>query len=216
MLHGAGSTPEFMQRTFGQAAASAGFHLRTPDVSGLTMGQMVDLLRNCEADVIGGVSLGAHAAALYAARSGWPGPVYAVMPAWIGDPGPVAALTAHTAERLRNSSVTTVLRDVTGHVADDWIADELVRAWSTMSASRLAEVLRVAADQPAPTVDELRAIQGAVTVIALADDPTHPWEVAAQWATATGGVMATVPRFAGGHALAELLPEVLGTVSGSP
>jgi pimeloyl-ACP methyl ester carboxylesterase len=215
LLHGAGSTPEFMQRAFGAAAAEAQFELLTPDVSGMSIPQMLELLDSIPADVIGGVSLGAHAAALYAARFGWSGPVYAVMPAWLGEPGPVAGLTAHTAQRLQTQSLEAVLAEFRAAATTDWIAAELVRAWSTMSPHHLAHVLRVAAVQPAPTVEDLRTIQGPVTVVALADDPTHPEEVAVEWAAATNGALHRVARHAGPLGLAQMLPQVLARVSAS-
>ncbi len=202
LLHGAGSTPEFIERTFGGVMREAGMRLVAPDVRGLDMAGMHAVIDAAGADVMGGVSLGAHATGLYAATTGWSGPVYAVMPAWLGAASGVAGLTAQTAARLRASSVSEVLAEIRHFAPDDWVSDELARAWSSMTAVDLAVALEVAAVQPAPTREQLRAIAGPVTVVALADDPTHPREVAQVWAQECAGTLHVVPRDAGAAALA--------------
>ena len=199
LLHGAGSTPEFITRTFGAATAERGWALVAPDVRGMTMAQMVELIAAQgldRHDVVGGVSLGAHAAARYCATTGWTGRLYAVMPAWMGDPEVVAALTRSTAERIDASSIQQVLADIRAQsTAHDWILDELRTAWTAMTDAQLAHALRVAADQPAPDIAELGRITASTRVVALADDPTHPEHVASAWAAAISDATLTVlPR----------------------
>lgn len=199
LLHGAGSTPEFITRTFGAATAERGWALVAPDVRGMTMAQMVELIAAQglgRHDVVGGVSLGAHAAARYCATTGWAGRLYAVMPAWMGDPEVVAALTRSTAERIDASSIQQVLADIRAQsTAHDWILDELRTAWTAMTDAQLAHALRVAADQPAPDIAELGRITASTRVVALADDPTHPEHVASAWAAAISDATLTVlPR----------------------
>lgn len=207
LLHGAGSTPEFMQRAFAPAARAARLRLITPDVRGMDMAAMLALIDSAGPDVVGGVSLGAHAAGMYAARTGFPGPVYAVMPAWIGTPGSVAALTDHTSRRLLASSVADVLAEIKAAAPNDWITEELVRAWTGMRAPDLAAILRIAALQPAPEAADLAAIPGPVVVVALDDDPTHPTDVARTWAAATGAPLRVLPRTAGPQALGSWLAD---------
>lgn len=204
MLHGAGSTPEFVLRAFGGRTRELGWELVAPDVRGLTMPRAVEAIANAEPDIVGGVSLGAHAAALYAMDQRVP--LYAVMPAWMGLPRAVAGLTAHTAAEIEQVGVDAVLRRIRA-AGDDWITSELVRAWS--SAPDLAAQLRVAAAQPAPTPIDLASVTGPATVVGLADDPTHPLEVAQAWADQIPEAhLRILPRDLGGrapHALADFL-----------
>jgi len=213
LLHGAGSTPEFIHRAFGPAVRSAGFDLIAPDLTGLELPAILRLIGGTRFDALGGVSLGAHACAYYAARVAWQGPLYAVMPAWTGPPGPVAALTAYTADRIEQASVAQVLADITTGAPDDWVTAELVRAWSSMASADLVAALRVAAEQPAPTAADLADLRTTTTVVALADDPTHPQDVAMRWAELSSGTLHVVARDAGAQELARWLPQAL--VSGS-
>ena len=163
------------------------------------MAQMVELIAAQgldRHDVVGGVSLGAHAAARYCATTGWAGRLYAVMPAWMGHPESVAALTRTTARRIDASSVSEVLADISAQAtAHDWILDELRTAWTAMTDAQVAHALRVAAEQPAPDYAELETITASARVVALADDPTHPEHVARAWAAAImDATLAVVPR----------------------
>lgn len=206
LLHGAGSTPEFVLRAFGPAVASAGAILAAPDVRGLTMPEMVEVLREAQADVVGGVSLGAHAAAEFGLTTDWSGPVYAVMPAWLGTPDAVSALTAHTAAEVERVGTARLLQRLVAMSPDDWITAELVRAWEPLAAADLAHILRVAAAQPGPSGARLHELRGRVTVVGLADDPTHPLTVARTWSRATSGPLHVVARHEGAASLARWLP----------
>lgn len=204
LLHGAGSTPEFIERAFGAAVAASGWELIAPDVAGATMPDMLTVIAGSGLgtdDVVGGVSLGAHAAARYCASTGWRGHLLGVMPAWLGEPGAVAALTGQTADDVQRSSAAEVLAQISRHTDPrDWILAELRRAWLSMPDERLVAALRVAAAQPAPTAPELATIRARTTVVALADDPTHPETVARAWAAAIPGArLRVLPRDLGGQ-----------------
>lgn len=216
LLHGAGSTPHFIARAFGPAADRMGVRLVAPDVSGATMPEMVELIAGFEPsdrDVIGGVSLGAHASAEYAATSGFRGRLYAVMPAWLGEPEDVAGLTSSTADWLAATSVDSVLAEIAAGDPGDWIVHELQMAWTSMDPARLIDALRVAGSQQAPTPADLATITCQTRVVGLADDPTHPLHVARTWATSVAdGRLQVLPRDLAGRgpgALSEPLLEWL-------
>lgn len=198
LLHGAASTPEFVQRTFGEALDRLGIALVAPDVRGVSLPDMVDLLAESvrtDEDIVGGVSLGAHAAATFASQTGFAGRLFAVMPAWIGRVGSVAQLTAHTADEVEALSAQIVLQRITEHAPDDWVVQELRRAWTSMPQDQLVESLKVAAEQSAPDVADLERIRASTEIVALQDDPTHPADVALEWNRYIAGSSLTVlPR----------------------
>ena len=102
---------------------------------------------------------------------------------------------------MQRSSAAEVLTQISRHTDPrDWILAELRRAWLSMPDERLVAALRVAAAQPAPTAPELATIRARTTVVALADDPTHPETVARAWAAAIPGArLRVLPRDLGGQ-----------------
>jgi pimeloyl-ACP methyl ester carboxylesterase len=154
-----------------------------------------------EVALVGGISLGAHAAALWSLRGGRARELVLAMPAWTGQPGPVAALTAATASAVQAFGIERELARVTTVAADDdWVLDELRRGWRTYDDALLAAALRAAASSPGPTLDELSRISTRTAVVALADDPLHPETVARQWAAIVPGAsLAVVGRHAPAH-----------------
>lgn len=219
LLHGAGSTPEFVERAFGSAMVRLGWQLIAPDVRGADMAQMIATIAGQDpgpGDLVGGVSLGAHAAAQYAGTRAYEGHLLAVMPAWIGQPGPVAALTASTADAIERTSTQAVLAGIARNAPeDDWILAELRRAWTSMSEQHLVAALRTAAGQPAPDPSTLARIAAPTQIIALRDDPTHPLSVANTWHTCINGSSLTVlPRDLDGEPPSRLVEHLLD-VNGS-
>lgn len=184
LLHGAGSTPAFIERAFGRTVAQSAGRILAPDVTGMTLEQMIALIEEISpqpGDLIGGVSLGAHAATAFAARTGWSGELYVVMPAWVGAASAVAALNLATADEIAAHGSESVLSRLEAQLGRDWVLSELRSAWSGMSETRLIDTLRSAARQPAPTREELASVRANTTIVALADDPTHPLSAAEQW-----------------------------------
>jgi pimeloyl-ACP methyl ester carboxylesterase len=220
LLHGAGSCPQTARRLLATAAP--------PDAEVIAptwRGTVDDALAALEHAVdgrrvalVGGISLGAHATALWAARTRSEVPLVLAMPAWTGAPDDVAAATLASADDVARRGSAAVLADLAADpvTARDWVLDELARGWSTYDDDALATGLRLAARSAAPGVSDLARLAGPVAVVALADDPLHPEGVARRWAAAAPRArIMVVPRDApsddrgllgrvAAHALAEL------------
>jgi pimeloyl-ACP methyl ester carboxylesterase len=206
IAHGAGSSGEFVRRAFGPPLLEAGWRLASYDLRGhgasspvtdpdrLGLAEHVADLRAVAqvvgATLLGGVSMGAHAAVLAAVLAaaqpgGAPDPVglLLALPAWTGAPEAVAAANALQAAELSAAGLPVVLericRDHPG-----WVADELAESWPRHDPASFVAVLTALARSTAPTPDELRSVPVPVGLVALADDPMHPAAVAAYWAEA--------------------------------
>ena len=132
------------------------------------------------ADVVGGVSYGAHLAAHLAAHGSSCDALLIALPAWIGASGSAATLTAATGDEIAENGIAETLRRV-DRDAPAWVAREMNAAWSTYDDISLAHALHTAASAAAPTDVELRSIDTRAVVISLTNDPFHPIEVARQW-----------------------------------
>ena len=188
LCHGAGSSADFLARAF----PSASCRCRTVYLEDRTgsVPRMVDALRDAIRDLgpspgqvfVGGVSIGAHAAALLAGEHRRPridGCVF-VMPAWTGTP-PQHSSAAVVAEEINADGAVAVLDRLGRDPAtrDDWVFDELRRAWR--SRPTLGSELAVAASGDGPTAAHLASIAVPSLIVALRDDPVHPLGVARAW-----------------------------------
>ncbi|WP_234995817.1 alpha/beta fold hydrolase [Streptoalloteichus hindustanus] len=211
ILPGTGSDAEFVRAAFAGPLAAWGFrlvavpprpgprlvdhHLAALDAAAEEAGRPV---------VVGGVSLGAHLAAEWAARrpercAG----LLLALPGWFGlatgatdgagradgthgvdgvGTAPAALAALASAEAVDRLGVEAALRAATDGVPD-WLAAELTRSWR-WHGSGLADSLRAAARHPAPGADDLRRITAPAGVAYCVDDPVHPAEVAERWAAA--------------------------------
>jgi pimeloyl-ACP methyl ester carboxylesterase len=181
-------------------AVPDGVEARAVDARGTVedvVARLVLAARGREIAFAGGISLGAHAVALWAARGGATRELLLAMPAWTGVPEQVAALTAATAADVETIGVERVLDRVGSVAADgDWVLEELRRGWRTYDDVLLAATLRAAASSPGPTPEELARITAPTAVVALADDPLHPVVVAQHWALCIPGAgLAVVGRY---------------------
>jgi pimeloyl-ACP methyl ester carboxylesterase len=193
VLPGAGSSAEFVTRAFAGPLRAAGYALVAPPPTpgcGLVPAAYAALDAVARAygprlRLVGGVSLGAHVAARWAAaartRPGGLEGVVLALPAWTGAPGPVAAATAAAADSVERLGTAGALAAAGGAV--DWVAAELAAAWPGYG-DRLAASLRAAAAAPGPTPAELAALPVPAGLVAFADDPLHPAAVAREWAAA--------------------------------
>ena len=197
LAHGAGSCPETAVRLLGPAvptgAETIGIDARgsVDDV----VARLERAARGNEVVLAGGISLGAHAVALWSAGGGAASGLLLAMPAWTGVPDGVAALTAATAGDVESYGIERVLARVGALAGDDWVLDELRRGWRSYDDVLLAATLRAAASSPGPTPEALAAVTAPTAVVALGDDPLHPVEVARSWAGLVPGArLAVVDR----------------------
>lgn len=190
LLHGSGSDSVFVRASFAAPLARAGFRLLAPDdrtgAADLMIRRLDGLRQTTRLAIAGGVSVGAHAAARWAATSQSPEleGLILVMPAWTGAPGTAADLTAYTARSIRRHGVSFELQRLEREVGEqhDWVLDELQRSWPLQQQS-LAESMERTAASRGPYLSELARIAVPVALVALRDDPLHPTVVAHEWAT---------------------------------
>jgi pimeloyl-ACP methyl ester carboxylesterase len=203
VLPGSASTAEFVVRAFGAPLAAAGFCLVTTDPapgSEVISDQLLaldDAVRRFAPRLLGGVSLGAHLVARWAAeRQPRLSGLLLTMPAWTGEPDIVASLSAITADDVERAGIGPTLDRIRSGVAPDapgaWVVDELATAWTRYTGAGLAAALRATAASVAPSLATLAGLSTPCGVVALADDPMHPAAVAADWARALPfGALAT-------------------------
>jgi pimeloyl-ACP methyl ester carboxylesterase len=191
ILPGSASTGEFAARALGPALAALGLATVSADPAALgdpdaQLGALDAAVREWDPVLVGGVSLGAHLAARWAAGRS-PGRVAGlllVMPAWTGEPGPVAAASAAAAGEVERAGIGPVLARIAAGAAPEsaWVAAELASAWPRYSPGALVSALRATAASRGPSPTELAAIRVPCGIVALRDDPLHPAAVAREWA----------------------------------
>ena len=202
LAHGSGSDAAFVLRVLAPALAGAGIRVvalqdRTGDVEAVTR-SLRALVDRHGATLVGGVSLGAHAAARVAAgRPGLDG-MLVVLPAWTGRPGAVARLSGLAADALEvdvaRAGFPAAVRRVAG---SGWAGAELALSWAGYDPATLVGALRATAASRGPTVGELRAVGCPAGIVAVRADPFHPVDVASAWTRAIPSARLTVLPAAG-------------------
>ena len=190
LLHGAGSTADFMVRRFpaeifGLSCALAP-QQRVPEVGHLAhLHRLIARLGTPQA--ICGVSMGAHLAAALASELPIED-VCLVLPAALADPGQVvpAAVQPISPQKVARR------RAALAQVPADWVADELLRAWHQLGDEATAASLTHGAASPGPAPARLAAIRARVRIVAFDDDPVHPLSVAQSWAMHIAGARVQV------------------------
>jgi pimeloyl-ACP methyl ester carboxylesterase len=188
LAHGAGSTAEFLRRAFPSAVVGARVRVlqdRTGDARRIAAALVAAACTEPGPVVVGGVSVGAHGAALAAAELGdRAAGLLAVMPAGLGPaPLPVLRLAAEEVARVGAAAVLHRLRTYPA-TREDWVTTELLAAWP--GRPTLAAELAAAAEG-APDADDLAQLPLPALVLGLREDPVHPAAVAQAWAQALPG-----------------------------
>ena len=217
LAHGTGSDAGFLRSSFRKGDLEVDEILALDDPSGDVdvVVSAIDTAVNAAFDSgnqvrwVGGVSLGAHASALWAAEHAGAARVEGlllVFPAWTGPPGAIAGATAHTASAIDRIGSAALIDELTLTSPDDWVVSALARSWPQYGDSALSAALRRTSKSPGPRLDQLRDIDIACGVVALADDSLHPSEVAREWCAAIPRAgYAVLPRDLAGRG-----PEVIG------
>lgn len=192
LLPGSASTSDFLRRAFPQIINNCHVDPWAPvggDAASVAA-QLASHVRSLGATplLLIGVSIGAHAAALWASAHHRPDThLLLALPAWTGAPAQVAAVTAVAAQRIAENGLPAELQRLRAQYPGDWVTEELVRAWGQTDPDALVATLRATAASPAPTAAQLAAISAPTLVLGLHDDPMHPWSVAQEWAGAIPG-----------------------------
>jgi len=190
VLPGSGSDDVFVRSVFAGPLRSVGIDLLAPVprrgadvVDGYRAVLDAELAAAAGPLLVGGISLGAHVAASWAARQppGHLSGLLLALPAWTGSAGdaPAARTARASAALVRSGGIDAALAPARSG-APAWLAAELGRAWSGYGDG-LAPALEAGAGTPAPDEAQLRSLAMPVGIAALVDDPVHPVAEARRW-----------------------------------
>jgi pimeloyl-ACP methyl ester carboxylesterase len=206
VAHGVGSSSRFVVATFRDAVLGAGrrlvaFDLRGHGASSLApdpadhhldahAGDLAAVVAATAGDVevVGGISLGAHAAvravgARTASLTVAPRAVLACLPAWTGSSvaghGPHAGVAAEVRAHGIPGMVERFRRD-TG--MPGWLRATLLSDYPRHDEVSLSAALLALDGGEAPGPEELTALPVPLAVVGWPDDPGHPLDVAERWA----------------------------------
>jgi pimeloyl-ACP methyl ester carboxylesterase len=216
VAHGVGSSSRFVVATFRDAVLGAGRRLVAFDLRGhgasspapdpadhhldAHAGDLAAVVAATgDVEVVGGISLGAHAAvravgARTAASSVAPLAVLACLPAWTGPSVPGRGPHAGVAAEVRAAGIPTMVerfRRDTG--MPGWLRTTLLNDYPRHHEASLTAALLALDGGEAPGPEELAALPVPLAVIGWPDDPGHPFDVAERWAAlAPGAMLATL------------------------
>lgn len=205
LAHGVGSSARFLAAACGAPLIAAGWRLVTYDARGhgastpcpdpadhdlaAYVGDL-DAVVAATGDVavVGGVSLGGHAAL----RSVADVPRLVCLPAWHGrataGEGPHAAVAAEV-RRIGVAGVIERLRADTAMPA--WLRDTLVTDYARHDGASLTAALLALDGGEAPHDADVAGLQVPLGVVAWRDDPGHPFTVAEQLVAMAPGATLT-------------------------
>ena len=202
IAHGAGSSARFIVDAFAGPVLACGRRLVTFDLRGhggsdpardpgnhhldVHAADLRVVVASVQGsiDVIGGVSLGAHAAVRAVASQGLTCAVtLACLPAWTGRA--VAGVGPHAvvATEVREVGIPAMIARL--EAATDlpaWLREVLVRDYRSHDPESLVAALLSLDGGVAPGVDEVASLPVPLAVVGWPDDPGHPLTVARHWA----------------------------------
>lgn len=198
LLHGVGSSRRFLAEAFATPLVRAGWRLVAADLRGHGestpladpaahthqhhVADVAALARRFAPQVLGGVSLGGHAAVGAASAGVSCRAVVACLPAWSGRAAPGDGPHAAVAEEVRRVGVPTMVERFRRDTAmKPWLREVLVRDWPGHDPASLAAALVALDGGLAPTTRELAALPVPLGLVAWPDDPGHPLAVARSW-----------------------------------
>jgi pimeloyl-ACP methyl ester carboxylesterase len=201
LAHGVGSSARFVVEAFAGPLGRAGRRLVAYDLRGHGASSVArdvgdhhldvhaqDLTRvvdTCEGEVevVGGLSLGAHAAVRAVSVGARCATVLACLPAWTGRAAPGDGPHAAIAARVAADGVAGHLAAIEADAAlPAWLKRTLLADQPRHDPASLAAVLTSLDGGLAPTVEELASLPVPLAVVGWPGDPGHPLEVAQRWA----------------------------------
>ncbi len=205
--HGVGSSARFVVAAFGAPLVAAGFRLVTFDARGhgastpcpevadhhldaYTADLAAVVAASERVAVVGGVSLGGHAALRWSGRA----QRLVCLPAWVGRATVGQGPHAYVAAEVRRVGITAVVdRLRADRTMPAWLRDTLVTDYTRHDGASLTAALLALDGGEAPDDDEVARLEDPVAVVAWPDDPGHPLAVAEQLAaTAPNGTLTTL------------------------
>jgi pimeloyl-ACP methyl ester carboxylesterase len=216
IAHGAGSSARFVEAALASPLADAGLRLVTYDLRGhgaSTPARSVDDHHldvhardlatvagavDGEVVVVGGISLGAHAAVRAVGKGGTfgsvrrgvsePRAVLACLPAWTGAARRGRGPHAAAAEELAHLGVDGVIERLRSERSlPRWLRHTLVTDYLRHDPRSLVAALTSLDGGEAPSLEEIGELEVPLAVVGWEDDPGHPIEVARSWASMGGG-----------------------------
>lgn len=199
LLHGVGSSSRFLEEAFAGPVVTAGWRLVTVDLRGhggsspvrdpaghghaRHVADVGALAERFAPTVVGGVSLGGHAAVGAAVAGLSCRAVLACLPAWSGRAVPGEGPHAAVADEVRRVGVPAMVERFRRDTEMlPWLREVLVRDWTSHDATSLAAALQALDGGLAPTTAELGTLPTPLGLVAWPDDPGHPLDVARSWA----------------------------------
>lgn len=209
LLHGVGSSSRFLEEAFGAPLREAGWRVLAADLRGHGRSEplfdpadhafdrhvddVLAITRVLRPDVVGGVSLGGHAAVGAVAAGAPCRAALACLPAWSGRAVPGEGPHAAVAQEVAEVGVTGMLARFDGdREMVPWLREVLLRDWASHDPASLTAALVSLDGGQAPTSDEVASLPVPLAVVGWPDDPGHPLAIAEDWAaTAPRGALGT-------------------------